>query len=75
MNFITWILDLLRPQKNTPPELTSDELDISQREYLITQVKLEADLDKNITLIREALGNSMDLGMVRFLSGPRRFLQ
>ena len=71
MNFLTRIIDRLRQEKGEP-ELASDELDISQREDLVSQVKLRAELDKNIQLIREALGNSLDLGMVRFQTGPEQ---
>ncbi len=71
MNFLARILDHFRPKKSEA-NFASDDLDISQREHLVAGVKLEADLDKNIKLIREAMGNSLDLGIVCFLTGPEK---
>lgn len=71
MNFLTRLLNRLR-QNKTEPEFASDRLDISQREYLVTQVKLSANLDKNTKLIQEAMGYSLDLEMMRFKTGPER---
>ncbi len=71
MNFLTRILGRLRHKKQEP-DFVSDQLDISEREHLVGQVKLEANLNKNINMIKEAMGNSLDLGIVRFQTGPEK---
>ena len=63
------LLDRLRRDKYLV-ELSSDGLDLTGREELVAGIKLTVSVGKNIKLIREALGQSMDLNLNRFLAGP-----
>lgn len=63
------VLDRLRRGK-FEVELASDQLNLTQREELVGKIKLSSSVEKNIKLIQEALGGSMDLNLNRFNAGP-----
>ena len=75
MNFIRKVLDRLRRGKTETElssELSSDLLDVSQREALVAKIRLTTDLDRNIKLVQEALGHSMDLTLRRIEVGKNK---
>ncbi len=63
------LLDRLRRDKYLV-ELSSERVDLAGREALVAEIKLTASVGKNIRLVREALGESMDLNLNRFRAGP-----
>lgn len=72
MDFIRRVLDRVRRAKRVEAEFASDNLDISQREHLLKEIRIAANLEKNITLVREAFGHSQDLEVHRFEAGSEK---
>ena len=71
MSFWSRFWRRLRPRP-LEVELASDLLDLPEREKLVSKISLSSSLEKNIGLVQEALGSSMDLNQVRFLCGPEK---
>ena len=71
MSFWSRFWKRLRPRP-LEVELASDLLDLPEREKLVSKISLSSSLEKNIGLVQEALGSSMDLNQVRFLCGPEK---
>lgn len=69
MDLFKRVLNRLRRGK-FEVELASDQLNLTQREELVGKIKLTSGVEKNIKLIQEALGGSMDLNLNRFEAGP-----
>ncbi len=63
------LLQRLR-KKRLEAELAGDFLDLSQREQLVSEIRLGTGLEENLKLIKTALGNSQDLEEHRLLIGP-----
>ncbi len=69
MDLFRRALNRLRNRKREA-EFASDLLDLSQREDLVKNTMLDSALERSLRLVEEALGNSMDLNLVRFTAGP-----
>ncbi len=68
MKLIKKIFNRLRRSK-LEAELSSDLLDLSQREELVAGIKLAPHLEENIRLVQDTLGRSVDLVVHRFNVG------
>ena len=69
MDRIRRFLDRLRRGKYEA-ELASDQPNLDRREDLVGRIKLGLAVDKNVRLIQEAMGGSMDLNLNLFQAGP-----